>query len=449
MPASRASEPSPPDTVTYLDAAPGGASARAFTAAEQAVLERVNQKIAARSSLADVVDYLFDETRELIPCDRLSFALVDEGTRVTSHFTRADYEPLLLQTGYSEELHRGSLERVLAGGVPRIIDDLRAYATAHPESRSARLLSEEGARSSLTAPLTVDGRVVGFLFRNSHLPGVYTRRHARLTSAITERLSQAVEKALLIEQLREANRSYFELLGFVSHEIKSPVASLVTDARMLAEGYYGEIPAQPLEKVRRIGQKGEYLLDLVREYLDLARVESGELILDARPDVDVLGEVITPSVDMMTSPIEAAHMRLSTELPQPPVTAACDPALLRVVVTNLLSNAVKYGRESGELRLTVRREPHELAVRVWNEGPGFPPAQRGLLFRRFSRLTTPELRKRRGTGLGLYNARRIILLHGGRVGADSLEGAWAEFWFSIPQPLGDGPAAITVRGGAS
>jgi signal transduction histidine kinase len=449
MPASRASDASLPDAVTYLNAATGGASAEAFSTAERAVLERVNQKIAARASLADVVDYLFDETRELIPCDRLSFALVDEGTRVTSHFTRAAYEPILLQSGYSEELHHGSLAQVLAGGVPRIIDDLQAYAAAHPQSRSARLLSEEGARSSLTVPLTVDGRVVGFLFRNARRTGVYTRRHARLTAAITERLSQAVEKALIIEQLREANRSYFELLGFVSHEIKSPVASLVTDARMIAEGYYGEIAGQPLEKVRRIEQKGEYLLDLVREYLDLARVESGELTLDARPEVDVLSGVITPSVDMMTSPIEAAHMRLTTDLPEPPVTAVCDPALLRVVVTNLLSNAVKYGDEGGELRLSVQREPHELTVRVWNEGPGFPPAQRGLLFRRFSRLTTPELRKRRGTGLGLYNARRIILLHGGRVGADSEEGAWAEFWFSIPQPLGEDPAATTVRGGAS
>ncbi|MBM3146715.1 MAG: ATP-binding protein [Actinobacteria bacterium] len=97
----------------------------------------------------------------------------------------------------------------------------------------------------------------------------------------------------------------------------------------------------------------------------------------------------------------------------------------------------------------MRREPDRLLVSVWNEGPGFPPEQRGRLFRRFSRLDTPELKKRRGTGLGLYSARRIVRLHDGRMGADSQEGAWAEFWFSLPQPPGDVPAAAAPASGGA
>jgi len=83
----------------------------------------------------------------------------------------------------------------------------------------------------------------------------------------------------------------------------------------------------------------------------------------------------------------------------------------------------------------VRRDPDLLAVTVWNEGPGFPESERGKLFRKFSRLQVPELLRRKGSGVGLYTSWRIVNLHGGRISARSEPGAWAEFSFTIPQPL--------------
>lgn len=441
--------PPAPSTIEYLDPYRDPEGLAPLTAEQRAVLRRVNQRIAAKPTLVDVVDFLFDETQDLIPCDRMSFAFVDDGQRVTSRYTRADYEPVLLRTGYSEDLHDSSLERVLATGTPRLIGDLERYAREHPGSRSSRLLVKEGVRASLTCPLVVEGRIVGFIFRSSRQPGVYTRRHVELTMAVTERLGQAVEKAWRIEQLEEANRAYFELLGFVSHELKSPVASLVTDARVMTEGYLGDLDDRQREQVERIAQKGEHIIDLVREYLDLARVESGELTLDVRPDVDLVADVVAPSVDLIGAQVAAEGADLVVDVPRSLPPVECDPALLCIVVTNLLGNAVKYGAPGGSIRLSVQRGPSELTLKVWNQGPGFPSSQRGRLFRRFSRLTTPELKRRRGTGLGLYNARRIIQLHNGRIGADSEEGSWAEFWFSIPQPLGLEPAATPAPGAAS
>jgi signal transduction histidine kinase len=69
---------------------------------------------------------------------------------------------------------------------------------------------------------------------------------------------------------------------------------------------------------------------------------------------------------------------------------------------------------------------------VWNQGPGFAQAQKNRLFRRFSRLDDPALKARRGTGVGLYNAWRIIQLHKGRITAESKQGEWAKFCFEIP-----------------
>jgi len=103
-----------------------------------------------------------------------------------------------------------------------------------------------------------------------------------------------------------------------------------------------------------------------------------------------------------------------------------------VVMVNLLGNAVKYGKREGRIRIRAHTVDGRLRVSVWNEGPGFPPEEKPRLFRKFSRLRTPELLKRKGTGVGLYSTWRIIQLHGGRIWADSEPGQWAEFSFEIP-----------------
>jgi signal transduction histidine kinase len=423
-------------TTSYVDPYRDPQGLRPLTAEERTILRAVNQRIAAKPGLVDVINYLFDETQALIPCDRMSFAFVEEdGRRVTSYFTRAAYEPILLRRGYSEDMHGSSLLHVLQTGTPRIIGDLQKYLDEHPRSRSTRLLLKEGVRSSLTCPLQVEGRVVGFMFRSSQETNKYTRKHVELQMSVTERLSQAVEKAWRIEQLEQANRAYFELLGFVSHELKSPIASLVTDARLLAGGYLGELQQPQKDRVERMAQKGEFLIDLIREYLDLSQVEGGELVLHPHPDVRVAEDLILPVVELLRTQLDSHDLKLTTEVEPADAVVECDPALLRIALSNFLGNATKYGTPGGQVRITAQRPDNELSISVWNEGPGFPRDQRGKLFRKFTRLSTPELKKRRGTGLGLYNAWRIIELHNGRVAADSEQGAWAEFSFVIPQPL--------------
>ena len=423
-------------TTSYVDPYRDPQGLRPLTAEERTILRAVNQRIAAKPGLDDVINYLFDETQALIPCDRMSFAFVEEdGRRVTSHFTRAAYEPILLRKGYSEDIHGSSLQHVLETSTPRIIGDLQEYLGQHPRSRSTRLLLKEGVRSSLTCPLQVEGRVVGFMFRSSREVNTYTRKHVELQMSITERLSQAVEKAWRIEQLELANRAYFELLGFVSHELKSPIASLVTDARLLTGGYFGDLQQPQKERVEKMAHKGELLLDLIREYLDLSQVEGGELVLHPHPDVRVADDIILPVVDLLATQFQSHDLTLTTDVTPADAVVECDPALLRIALSNFLGNAAKYGKPGGQVRITAKRPENELSVSVWNEGPGFARDQRGKLFRKFTRLSSPELKKRRGTGLGLYNAWRIIELHNGRVAADSEEGAWAEFSFVIPQPL--------------
>ncbi|MDO8837162.1 MAG: GAF domain-containing sensor histidine kinase [Vicinamibacterales bacterium] len=427
-------------TVDHVSAAVPNDSEQPFSAEETRALETINRKIAAAESLESLIDFLFVSIQPVLACDRIGVSFVeDDGSRLVAHDARASYEPVLLKKGYAEDLAGSSLAQVLSSGTPRIISDLERYAAERPASQATTILLREGVRSSLTCPLVVEGRIVGVLFFSSRRPSAYGARDVRLHLAVAERLSQAVEKAWRIERLAQANQAYFEMLGFVSHELKSPLASIVMDTRVLQDGYLGEVPVQQADVLRKITRKADYLLNLIREYLDLARIEGGELAAHPRAGVDFVTEIVDTALDIVSPQAVEKKMRVERMVPAEPVRVACDPDLLRIVAVNLISNAVKYGRDEGTVRVTVEHASHRVGLRVWNEGAGFPASQRSRLFRKFSRLDTPELRARKGTGVGLYTSWRIVQLHGGRMSADSREGEWAEFCADIPQPL---PVAV-------
>jgi len=406
-----------------------------FPAEEQAVLDLINQKVSAAASLGDLMDFLFDTVRQLYPCDRIGLSfLEDEGRRAAAHWTRALYEPIYLKKGYSEDISRSSLRTIVESGSPRIIYDLEAYLEEHPRSVSSSILVKEGVRSSLTCALSVEDRPVGLVFLSSREPRSYTPYHVRLWLAIAERLSQAVEKAWRIEQLTAANQAYTEVLGFVSHELKNPVASMITDARVLSQGYLGPMDPKQVAKLEKLIKKGEYLLDLVRNYLDLARMESGTLQMEPRR-VDLVAEILEPAIDLVLPQIQEKKQVLERTFALKSLEVEVDPILLKIVLVNFVGNASKYGNENGLIRIRLEREADGFLVGVYNEGPGWPPEERTKLFRKFSRLQTPELRTRKGTGLGLYTSWRIVHLHGGHIDAQSEHGRWAEFTVEIPQPL--------------
>ena len=102
----------PPSTARFVDPFRDAQALTPITREERTILRTVNQKIAARPSLRAIVDYLFDNTQALIPCDRIGLAFVDErGERVTSYYNRASYAPLAIDKDYSEALQQTSLQR--------------------------------------------------------------------------------------------------------------------------------------------------------------------------------------------------------------------------------------------------------------------------------------------------------------------------------------------------
>lgn len=399
------------------------------------LLKEINDKIAGRQTLGDILDYFFDSTREIYPCDRISVAFLEEdGQRLVSYWTRTLYDEIALKTGYTETVRGSSLEDVLWNGRIRIIGDVEKYLGLHPGSNSTRLLVREGIGSNLTCPLKVDGRVVGALFRSSKVKHAYSGQHAVFQQAVSERLSQAVEKAYLIDKLDRRNRDYMEMLGFVSHELKSPLATIMMNADLLRKGFAGPLRDGQRKAAERIAKKGSHLNELIRDYLDLARLE-GEGIRPKFVDIELIDNVVNPSLDQVRELLSAANMKLQTRCPES-LRVKCEPGLIRSVLTNLLNNAAKYGSDGGEVEVRADAEEGGARIAVRNDGAGFRNEDRHLLFKRFSRLKTPEHSEVAGTGVGLYTCWRIVNLHKGTIEAASQYGQWAEFRFWIPYDPG-------------
>jgi len=417
---------------------PGGLPAR-YDEAEQAAIETVTSRVLEGQSLEEVLDSLFDASSSLVPFDRIGVAFLEEGgLRAVCHYARARYEPLLLGKGYAADLRGSSLERVLAEGRPRVISDLSRYALARPQSLSTALLVREGIRSSLTCPLSPAGRPLGFLFFASRFPSVYGEREVDLLSRMASSLGWAVERAYRIGQLETALASYREVLRFVSHELKNPLASILSEGRVLAQGYAGPLTSDQQALLAKMLSKGEYLLDLIRGYLDLSRIEEGGLQPVLRPGVDLVKEVALPALELVAPQFEASAITVETKLPQEPLLATADAALLRVALTNLLGNAAQYGRQGGRASLSLAGAQGKARFDVENEGPGFGAEEKGRLFRKFSRLSGAEAFRSKGSGIGLYITWWVAQRHGGRVEAHSEPGRWARFTLEIPLGGGTG-----------
>lgn len=409
---------------------------------ERLMLDTIRHRVAAAESPCQIMDFVFDSIPHEDDVRMTLTFLEDAGGRVVSQWSRATYEPMLLPPDYEEDLVGGLMEESHRTSKPTIVNDLETFACNHPFNQGAVKRVKEGLQSSMIAPLRIGNRTVGFLVRSVRTINAFDDHQLRIHQAIADSISPVVEKAYRIEMLTAANKDYAEVLGFISHELQSPIASMVTDAKLMEGGYLGELNEKQKDKIGRSIRNGMFLLTMIRDFLNLARLEEGSIEADLTTEIDLKKEVIQPVLELLQSDSEAKEMSVSCQVEPPLPRVTCDVGLLRIAVGNLLRNAITYGRKGGKIRVSLQPdtegpEPEEmLSITVWNEGPGFSPSQRPQLFRKFSRLDDPELKKKRGTGIGLYLTWRIMQLHHGRATARSLQGHWAEFKLTLPQDAG-------------
>jgi signal transduction histidine kinase len=244
-----------------------------------------------------------------------------------------------------------------------------------------------------------------------------------------------------------------EFLANMSHELRTPLNAIIGFSDLILEGSTGELNPQQKDFTEAVLRNGKHLLTLINSALDLSKIEAGRMTLSlAATD---LREAIVDAVADTASLRTAKRQECTINLDPAPLTVVADGGRIRQILFNLLSNASKFTAEDGKISLAaVRtraplRQPAERAgdqarlvpqdavwVSVSDEGIGIKREDMSKLFQEFSQVDSSSSRRAQGTGLGLALCKKFVELHGGTIGADSVYGKGAAFWFLLPA---DGP----------
>lgn len=233
---------------------------------------------------------------------------------------------------------------------------------------------------------------------------------------------RATEMKVATEQLRNA------LLSSVSHDLRTPLASIVGSSSTLLRSEAALTPAARRDLTETILEEAERLNRLVGNLLDVTRLEAGAITL--RREWESLEEIVGVALGRLAR--SAPGRVINTRLPETLPLVAVDAALLEQAIFNLLDNAVRHTPAETPVEISASAAPGSVEVVVSDRGPGLPPGEEQRIFERFHRAAGAQARA--GTGLGLTVTRGIVQAHGGTILAENRPGGGAVFRFTLPLP---------------
>ncbi|MHB8970376.1 MAG: PAS domain S-box protein [Pirellulaceae bacterium] len=236
----------------------------------------------------------------------------------------------------------------------------------------------------------------------------------------------------------EATRAKSEFLATMGHEIRTPLTAIIGYANALRRcGDLSRAPVRRFDMLAAIERNGNHLLELIRDMLDLSRVEAGRLDLSCASCslLEIVLEVAANLQERAQAKGLAFFVQCATDIPREIVT---DPGRLRQIVTNLAGNAIKFTDEGHvTIRLRVQSDPAEqrvLFLEVEDTGIGVPSDKMSVIFEPFTHGHDPQVHHTTGTGLGLTICRRLAASLGGDIALTSNVGQGSTFTFTLPLP---------------
>lgn len=304
--------------------------------------------------------------------------------------------------------------------------------TGEPSSMEYRMLAR-------------DGKVVWFhdqavLLRDDKGQALYwqgikvdvtTRKQAEAEIlSLNAKLERRVQERTT--ELERALRAKDEFLASMSHELRTPLNAILGLSESLAEHVAGPLNEKQQHYVKTISESGSHLLSLINDILDLARIESGQVVLNIS-EVD-LQQICQASLRMINQLAHKKEQEVTLEIEDGIGSIWVDERRLKQILVNLLSNAVKFTPVGGKLGLQVQGDWREKRVMftVWDNGIGMREDDLARLFKPFVQLNSSLSREAPGTGLGLALVAQMARLHGGSVGVESQVNEGSRFTVTLP-----------------
>jgi PAS domain S-box-containing protein len=285
------------------------------------------------------------------------------------------------------------------------------------------LLSALHPRQVLAVPISIRGHALGaIVLLSCESERRYGAEELRIAESFARRAEVAIDNAQLYELARRATRTRDDLLAIVSHDLGNPLSAILINLAVLQERLG---PSE--RRLAAIQRSADQMAQLLGDLLDTVSADAGHLVVATRR---LLPEWLIGDAIQAASPLaENKGLRLASELASSLPAVLADAARIQQVLGNLLSNAVKFTPAGGSITVRAERSADEVRFSVTDTGPGVAAEGLPHLFDRFWQARdTAHL----GRGLGLFIARGIVELHGGKLWAESELGAGTTFFFTLP-----------------
>ena len=296
-------------------------------------------------------------------------------------------------------------------------------ASGQTQSCELRMRTHEGTSFWAHLEATIARNAEGAALHRMVLTDITDRK--RLDQTLQER---NIELDIARKAAETANHAKSDFLSSMSHELRSPLNSILGFAQLLESGSPAPTVAQKA-RIDHILHAGWYLLELINEILDLALIEAGKLSysLEALP----LSEILSECQSMSQALAEQSGVQVSIAAFDAPCYVSADRTRLTQLIINLLSNAIKYNRANGTVTVSAQRPASgRVRISVRDTGQGLSEAKLAQLFQPFNRLGQ-ESSGITGTGVGLVVCKRLIEMMGGAIGVESTLGVGSVFWIEL------------------
>ncbi|MBI4864472.1 MAG: response regulator, partial [Candidatus Riflebacteria bacterium] len=232
------------------------------------------------------------------------------------------------------------------------------------------------------------------------------------------------------DELQRVSRLKDEFLSIASHDLQTPVSTIIGYCQWLMDQQDGLRLEAQLNCVRRVYRNALFMHELINDLLDVVRLEAGRMRLYR--EQTSIAAVLTEAIDRNSFAASDKDIHLSSEVCPDLPTVVADPLKLQQVLNNLISNGIKFSHPGARVTVRARCAEAGVEISVIDTGQGIPPEEQGKLFTKFSRLSVRATKGEKSTGLGLLISKKIIDLHGGRITVESQVDRGSTFTFFLP-----------------